>query len=233
MTPRRSSAVSIGLAVVGVALVLGSLAVGWWSIYTEINPWTVAGHEYDFQATSTYLPGSDYRLWCTVNNTSMPGWGVLCPPTNPAGVLNPYSDPFAPAPSTVAVYADLEWAIFLTALLAGAGISMLAGYLVFPRGRRGNPLRFGWIVLLVAGALAIASPIGLTVAQPAAYLHDHPGSATAVTSFWGSCRSTSDFDYCGINTTQSWGAGAGWYLSLAAGTLLLGAGYVGRTAVRG
>ncbi len=221
MSPKSRAVIIIAFGALGVAFVFASLSVGWWSISTDVNPWTIAGHEYHFEATSTFLPGPSYNLRCTVNDSSMPGFGYVCSVTGQSGILQPYSPG---DPNTAPLFEDLVPLIWTAAIIALGGLAMLTAHFVLSRRNRRTPLRFGWVVLLVAAALTLAGPIVVLLSLPPALLKDHMGSSSAVTSFWGSCQSVSDPNVCGINATQSWGAGPGWYLSVGAGALLIVAG---------
>ena len=233
MAPKAKSVLALVLAAAGIALAIVGQAVGWWIISTDVNPWTITGHEYHFEATTSFLPGADYRFWCSVNNTSMPGWGPICPATQPAGAAGPYVDPIVPQTATGALFGFLDLFMWITGLIAAGGVVAGAAHLALSARRPKTPRNFAWILLLVAGALALGAPVGVAFAQPAAYVYDHPGGASAVHSFWGSCQSSSDPSVCGINATQTWGAGPGWYLSLSAGGLFVVAGVVGKARIGG
>ena len=223
--PRASTraAVSLALAVTAVVLLLASLGLGWWQSQTVVDPWTLGGHEYRFQALTTYLPGSEYRVECDTNDSSMPGWGYICSAAGSNGFLNPYSSTIEPSPSLAATYASLEALILFTIVLAGLGAGLLCVAWLTGQSRRAS--RFGWFILLAAAFLALATPLWLSLEQPAAIGRDGlstssvPGGSGTAGSFWGSC-SPSGPPCPGSNTTMSWGAGVGWYLSLVASTSL-------------
>ena len=221
--PARS-AVSLALAVTAVVFLVASLGLGWWQSQTTVDPWTVGGHEYRFHALATYLPGAEYRVDCETNNSTMPGWGYICASTSGSGFLNPYSDPIVPAPSLAATYATLESLILFTIVLAGLGAGLLS--VAWLTGRSSRVARFGWFIVLAAAFLALATPLWLALEQPAAIGRDAlpttsgPGGSGAAVSFWGSC-SPSGPTCSEANTTMTWGAGAGWYLSLVAATSLI------------
>ncbi|MFI5417292.1 MAG: hypothetical protein ACHQ2Y_00130 [Candidatus Lutacidiplasmatales archaeon] len=221
------------LATTGAVLLLLTLSLGWWTITTDSNPLTLpGGHDYHFQATASYLPGSSFRFWCSVNDSSAPGWGTICPGTQPIGELNPYNDPISGSTHVGALYNNLEVAVWLMGLIGLAGAIMLGLRGLISPGRLRTALGIGWVVLVVAAILAFAVPLGVLMAQTTAYSQDHPGDSRSVGTFWGSCQSTGDPTECGYNTTETWGAGPAWYLSFLAGGLLLTAACTERASIR-
>ncbi len=230
MGPNARLAATLGTAVPSVATIFIALSMGWWVIHTDANPWTIGGHEYHFVATSTDLPGSSYRTQCWVNNTSMPGFGSLCAAGEAQGYLTPYYSSGEGSASFAQLYSNLFWVVLLS---GGAGVVGVLGVVAQPALARrvpAFPFSFFWAILLVAGLIAVATPLGFMVAEPGAYTTIHP--ATAVNSFWGSCASTTEPGYCGPNGTQSWGPGAGWFLAFLGGGLLVVSGVVGRGMAR-
>lgn len=91
MRSKTRAVTTFWLGTVGAAFARASLTSGGWSISSDVNPWTVAGVDYQFQATPTSLPGPNYRLSCSVDNTALPGFGYLSSGTGTSGILQPYS----------------------------------------------------------------------------------------------------------------------------------------------
>jgi hypothetical protein len=214
----------------GVVLIAATLGLGWSMTHTVINPWTVGGHEYYFEATSTLLPGSEYRTQCSTNNTSLPGFGPICAQTGSQGYLSPYLDPLLPERELYDLYQGVAAAIVATAAIGVVGLVVQA---IGGRShRRGNDRwrRVGPSLLLVAGVLAIALPVAVAVLQPLAATHDFSaaggGGPNPLGSFWGSCSPAST--HCiGQNTTETWGPGPGWYVAVGSGVCCLVAGAIG------
>ena len=227
---RRDATVLFILGGAGVVLVAATLGLGWSMTHTVVNPWTIAGHEYYFEATSTLLPGPDYRTQCSTNNTSMPGFGLICAQTGSQGYLSPYLDPIIPEREIYYLYQSVAAAIVATAVIGVVGLVLQAiGARSHGRGTdRGR--RVGPSLLLVAGVLAIALPVAVAVLQPLAATHDFSavggGGPNPLGSFWGSCSPTST--HCaGQNATETWGPGPGWYVALGSGVCLLAAAAIG------
>ncbi|HZY91934.1 MAG TPA: hypothetical protein VFG07_04055 [Thermoplasmata archaeon] len=228
---------SLALGISGIVLLLASVGLGWWDVQTSIDPWTIAGHEYRFDATSTFLPGPFAREHCSTNNTSMPGWGYICANTEPNGFLDPYANPELHTTQVAALYSALELLLLLTVIVVAVGVALLSP-LWIRRGRpRAQTLRVGWWFLLVAALLALALPTWVAVAQPIAIGQDEvtsgntsppPGGAH---SFWGSCGGSAT--PCGMeNVTMTWGAGLGWFTCLGAGIFFLGLVVQARSVLR-
>lgn len=233
---QRASVLLLVAALVGVALACAAVFLPWWTLSTDWNPMTVDGTEYHFQATAQYYAGPDYRFWCTTNSTSEPGWGTICPRTSPPGVLNAYQDPLLDNPHLATVYADLLLVAGAAFLLGVVGLLVILVTVVVPR-RRGRRLaRVGGTVLLAAGLLALLAPVALVFAEPSALAADlaaQGGPTAEGRAFWGSCHSGPTPTSCGVNTTETWGAGAAWYLSVAGGGAFLIAALLERAQRRG
>jgi len=214
----------------GVVLIAATLGLGWSMIHTVNNPWTIGGHEYYFEATSTLLPGADYRTQCSTNNTSLPGFGFICARTGSQGFLSPYLDPTIPEREIYDLYQSLLVAIAATAVIGVVGLALQALGASSDGRRTGRWRRVGPTLLLVAGILAIALPVAVAVLQPLAATHDFSavggGGPNPLGSFWGSCSPTST-PCLGQNTTETWGPGPGWYVALGSGVCLLVAGAIG------
>jgi hypothetical protein len=99
-----------------------------------------------------------------------------------------------------------------------------------------------FILALVGGILAIASPMILLMAQPGAFAADSncssisAGCQGAESSFFGS-NTTSTAPLSPLapagSVTLSWGPGVGWYLAIAAGAVMIvGACMIKRCATR-
>jgi hypothetical protein len=235
MSSRGATALFI-LGGVGIVLIAATLGLGWSNIHTVINPWTIDGHEYYFAATSTFLPGPDYRTQCSTNNTSLPGFGLICARTGSQGYLSPYLAPIITERDLYDLYESVAAAILATAVIGVVGLFLQAvGARSHGRGT-GRWRRVGPSLLLVAGVLAIALPVAVAVLQPLAAAHDFSaaggvGPNPLDSSFWGSCSPVST--HCpGQNTTETWGPGPGWYVALGSGACLLVAGAIGWSSKR-
>ena len=214
--------VVIVVAAAGVGCLFGALTMGWWTIHTDWNPWTIAGHEYHFVATATFLPGPNARTQCWVNNTSMPGWGPICAAVGAQGFLTPYNDPLSGSAAVASLYSNLFLSV-LVAAVAGSAATVWGGiaWLLPGTPGRSHP-RLPSGVLCAVALLVFATCVGFAVAEPGVYSSGHASSG--VDSFWGSCSSTADPQYCGVNTTETWAPGVGWYVALLGGGLLVVAG---------
>jgi hypothetical protein len=118
-------------------------------------------------------------------------------------------------------------------LAAGVLLSLLALAFAF-LGARGRPTSLlTWVLSLAGAGFAILAPLVVFAVQPHAYAADWAavgsqsgyfpcGAAggSPCTSFFGSTP--------GGGGTNVWGAGVGWYASLASGALLLVGGVVSR-----
>lgn len=175
------------------AFVLGAISLGssWW-FYTS----RAAGGSISLG----FVPGGDYVVTCsncggfTAGSFSYSAFGGSL-----GGLYEAILGLMAAAVALVALAAAL-------ALLAALGR------------RTGWWQRSGSFVLVfVALVLAWIAAIAVVAAQPGAFGAAStfqglgPGNASPTTSFWGT-------DAAG---TANWGAGAGWYLALAAGVLLV------------
>ncbi len=232
---RKFAAVTLGVA--GLVAMSATFAVGWWQLYIDINPWAVGGRPYHFQATSTYLPGWNYHVQCVVNDTSMPGWGWICATTGSGGFFNPISTSVVPAPSLLALYLALEGLILASVALGIASVALL----VLELRRSGNAVRrprLLGITLILAGALAIGLPDLVAIGQPIALTGDAQALGLSLPanspdhSFWGSCGTTATGACSTANTTEYWGAGLGWYLSIVAGACFVLAEIITRPLFR-
>lgn len=151
-----------------------------------------------------------------------PGNEVLTS-TNGGGGVTTYAA--AHVPSVGGLYAVVLAGTIAVAVLAGA--AAVAG-LALGRGRsRSDGLRrAARAAVLAAIGLSVVLVATVALAQPVLYRYDDPmgacGSAhppPACGSFWGSSAQGS--------LTTTWGAGAGWWLEVAAVGLLVGALIVG------
>jgi hypothetical protein len=113
MSPRGATAWFI-LGGAGIVLIAATPGLGWSMTHSVINPWTVGGREYHFEATNTFLPGADARIQCSTNNTSLPGWGLVCADTGTQGFLTPYLKPITPERAIFELYEGLAATILTT-----------------------------------------------------------------------------------------------------------------------
>ncbi|HYA57410.1 MAG TPA: hypothetical protein VEH57_02975 [Thermoplasmata archaeon] len=128
-------------------------------------------------------------------------------------------------------YSKLNWNN--TGALAEAGFYMLiVGFIlgligaIFGFMARGNPRRVGPAVAfaVLALILAIVAPVLFAASLPNAISKDipaaaRPSSSGPWSSFWGSNSTT--LVTPPITISQTWGAGSGWYVSIAAFVILL------------
>jgi len=229
-TPWRWTALLLAVALGGMALAWVTLGLPYWSIHTDNNPWTIDGREYHFQATDLFLPGPDYRTVCSVNDSSMPGWGPICTATGSAGFTGPYSDPLGPETHIQVLAQTLSFLILAIGTVSAAAIAAAVVRAIAPWDRSdGSRRRLGLVVsalLLAAGLLAVSTALYVMVEQPLAFNADSaklgrfPGCGN---TFWGSCAMNVGNSTNGVNSTETWGPATGWYLLLISGGLMLGA----------
>lgn len=179
------------LLVVAFALGIASLGTAWWS-YTSTAGGTTRA--------LAFLPGGSYSVMCS--GTGCAGFSTGSFPYSAIGgsVGGLYE----------AVLAAMALSVALTGLAAAIAVLSALGY------RTGWWQRSGSFILVFLGLLTALVTIGAVVgAQPGAFAPSTSfaglggGSASPLNSFWGS------------DGAASWGAGAGWYLGLASGLLLI------------
>jgi hypothetical protein len=177
-----------------------SLVAGLLAALAAISPWWVLSTSSAGSTTEVgYYPGTVVRVV-----------------TGGGGGITSYAA--TGAPSVGALYASVLVATLALAVLGAAvgvqGFASLRGTWASLRARR-----LAGLALLAAMLLGAALVVGVPLAQPGLYRSDDPGGACltgappgACSSFWGSSQSA--------GTTTTWGAGAGWWLSLSATVLL-------------
>jgi hypothetical protein len=228
---RRAATALFILGGAGVVLIAATLGLGWSANHTVIDPWTIDGHQYYFEGTNTFLPGSDYRTQCSTNNTSLPGWGPICADTGAQGFLSPYLNPLLPEREIFDLYQSLAVMVLTTVAFGIVGLVLWGFGSGSLRTGAARYRRLGPTLLLVAGIISVAMPVVVAVVQPMAFAHDLAayggGGPNPTSSFWGSC-SPSSSPCSASNTTETWGPAVGWYLAFVAGGCFLVSGIIGR-----
>jgi len=203
-TPASKRAIVGGtLLLVGVALLLVSLFVGWYGISASAAD-TVSGSSFTISGTATYYPLNQLTETITCQGSS------YCYLVN-----STYSGPYAQGSfnSLGTLYnlvADL--------VIGGVIIGLAAASLAFTSGRK----RSGWAggLAIIAIILVVLAPTLLFAAQPAVLNSQgsSSGGSSPRSSFFGSCAGSgcgSSFEP-GETISASWGPSIGWYLGLAA-----------------
>jgi hypothetical protein len=207
---RRPPAWPSLLLLIAIALIVGSLLVGWWSCTVQY-PNRAGTFSYTFylgsQLTSTCTQGTD----CSGAQTGTIGYSSF----NLGAVGDLYGGALA---------------LMLGALLAGIAATCLAlagslGYWV----NRRQTLLTTLLALLTFG-LVLGATLWVAALQPGALSQDSGGitaggAPSPATEFWGSCSGAGvSAGACTSSTgtvNAAWGAAAGWYLALAATIVLL------------
>jgi hypothetical protein len=192
------------LLLVGIALLIVALFVGWYGI-SATGSAVENGHPYTVSASATFYPLDQYSLSFSCS-------GSDCFFTS---VTNTGSYSQGPYSNLGSLY-DAVTALVLAGIFLGA----IAAFLAFTR--RGRDSRWISVVLILAILMAAIAPMVPLAAQPS--LLQSQSSAQNVstsnpspdTSFFGSCSGSS----CGASlqvgetASGSWGPSIGWYLSL-------------------
>jgi hypothetical protein len=219
------------VAIVGAALLLGSLFLGWYNFqYAGSYPASSSHGAVQFVGVSIFLPGSSYRT--TVSCTGDPSLCSSFGNPNLTGI-HTYANPgpgFFAYPNTGRLYEAVQLLVIAAGGLALAG----AAAVLLSRSRRRSMGAVGLALLVLAAGLGAAAPAAVWLETSATthadYLADSsmlpPNFTGPSGSFWGSCSSPS----CGSGggVTDSWGPAVGWYLAwagfvgLVAGLLLIG-----------
>lgn len=215
----RRSIIGGTLLIVGMALLLVSLFVGWYVI-TASGSGSSDGNSYAVGGTATYSPfsyvetltcsGSSY---CFSNTTSTGAWSQ-----GGSGSIGTLYD---------AVAAFVIGGIILG--LAAAGLALAGG------GRRSGLVGVLAVIVIL---LAVLAPLVLLAAQPTV-LNGSSGNQSSGSSprdsFFGSCSGSGCGQALASGTTlsASWGPSLGWYLSLGAVVPLLAGLFLVRGQRRG
>jgi hypothetical protein len=216
----RRPEVRCGVLVLGVALLLGSLFLGWYHFrFDGIQAGPAGASSTRFWGEYVFLPGTDFRT-----GASCQGDATFCSTFNPTGFsgIHPYANPgpgYVSYPATGRVYEAVFGLVAggaaLAAVAAGLGLT-----------GRGGASRRQLLIVGVAFALAVSAPTLVWVQTSSATGTDYhtppnmeSGNFTGPAgSFSGSCSTPS----CGSGggVTDSWGPQAGWYVAwIGAATL--------------
>jgi hypothetical protein len=194
----------------GVALIVGSLLGGWWtlSVQEPNNGGTVV---------FTFQLGSQYSASCSGGSdcAKVPTGSLSYDDHNLGGVGNLYEGALA---------------LTLGALVAGIGAAVLGlgSTLGYWSSRRHFLLTT--LLILVTFGLLLGGTLSIAALQPSALAQQNggiasDGSPSPASTFWGSCSGNGLAS--GICSTASgtitanWGADLGWYLALIASFVVL------------
>jgi hypothetical protein len=198
----KRSALGGTLLIVGVALLLVSLFVGWY-VVTASGSGSSDGSSFTVGGTATYYPLNYVETLtcsgsseCFSNTTTTGSWSQ-------GGTGN-----LAALYDTVSAF-----------VIGGIILGLVAAGLAFASGAR----RSGLVrtIAAIAILLAVLAPVLLLAAQPTV-LNGGSGTPSSGssprTSFFGSCSGTGCGESLQSGTTlsASWGPSIGWYLSLVA-----------------
>lgn len=194
--------------IVALALLLGSLAVGWYTISAD-DTGTSGTTQFTISGTATY-----YLLDKYVQIITCSGSGS-CPPGSTTTGTYPGSSGNAIANLYGAVSG-----LVIGGVLIGAVALVMA---LFPRSRAA---KWGKFMVVVALILSAVAPLVLLVAQPSAMSSAYAssaGGASPGTSFFGTCSGSACGGSSSSGTTISaaWGPSVGWFLCLIAVVPLL------------
>lgn len=223
-TPRRRTGlVGAILLFLGAVLLLVALLIGWYAVNVSLHA-SSGGFSVSGSGAITFNLGNTLQEQYSYSIGGVP-FGSL-------SITNTTTYNQVHLNSTGQLYQAMQYVVLGGILLAFAS-GVLA---VLPSSRPG--LRRGALALgIVALLLAVAAPVTVAVAQPGALRHDASGSGggnlTRNTSgpwngFFGSCSGASCGAFAGgangsafTNTTETWGPGGGWYVSLVGFVILL------------
>jgi len=197
------------LLVLAAALLGASTVTGWWSLAESTSGGPTV--------TTTFLPGSMYQLSCSVSGCSGYRTGSLSYASGSLGAVGN-------------LYEAVQVLLVLGALLGFvAGAVGLAGS--FRAGFSRRRLSLCAFAAVLALLLAIAAVVAVPALQVSALDQDGggipPTAPSPLSSFWGSCSSSTGSDgICvsgssGLTVSASWGPGIGWALAIAGALLLL------------
>ena len=204
----RRSLIATLLLLAGVALLVISLVVGWYSVSATASS-EESGHAFTVGATETYYPLNQFSETFTCQGSSD------CPQIATT-TWTPYAQGSLDSLGTLY---DLVTGFIVASILLGLGATLL--FFLHARERS----RWGQLLVVVAALLALLAPVVLFAAQPAVLSSQgsSSGGSSPSSSFFGSCTGSA----CGTSLpfhaaiSGSWGPSTGWYLSLAAIVLLL------------
>jgi hypothetical protein len=182
------------LLVIGAILLAVSSFQAWWTLSEASGGGT---------ATAYFLPGSSYSTSGPPGNGYFSGSGLYS-----AGGLTQVGQ----------VYGAVLWIVIV--LLVAAIVAAMIGFWGLSGTFRTRVTLYVTLLLTIgATVVGILLPLLLLGFQPAAFSGDVgdelscPPGTSPCTTFWGS--------YSAKGTAVSWGAGAGWYLALAAAGVLV------------
>lgn len=197
----------VTLLLVGVALLLISLFVGWY-VVSETSSETVGGSTYTVNASETVYLLNQQTLSFSCQGSSSCFQSGTSTGTYSQGSLTSLGGLYDTASGLV---------------VCGAIFAAAAAFFALTGGRR----RSGWVTgfALVGLLLLLLAPTLVAVAQPSVLQSQGTitGSASPSHSFFGSCSGSP----CGASVAPgdpisgSWGPSVGWYLSLVAIVFLL------------
>ena len=203
----RRTAIGGLVLIVGVALLLGSLWVGWYSVTARASA-TQEGTSVVVNGTGVYYPLNQYWLQLTCEGS----------PSCPSNLTQTSSYPQGTFDSVGTLY-DIVAALVIGALVLGGS----AGIIAAVSRRAGSKLVLG--LALTAVILALLAPGVLMLAQPSVLSSQGPSGTGAGPSktFFGSCSGggCGATLVSGTSLNASWGPSLGWYLSLAGGAVLV------------
>lgn len=229
---RMRERVAVLFLLAGLVTLSVSLYTPWWSAqgvsrFPEL--YNDSGYAtYEIHGHEVFLPGDHFESGCTVDPPRERIWGPLCNLTISQGGSIPdlYSTGLVPWTHVGQLYGDIRLLLGLGVLFGALAAVLGFGFTSRPRPRR--RARMATVCLVAALVLVAISPIAAAFMQPAAYALDRsPTPPSSVPwpgqSFWGSCGKPNAAGCSSANETLSWGAGLGWYLSIAATVLFVAA----------
>lgn len=205
--PSRKSAVSGTLALVGVAILIVSVLVGWYEI-SSTGSATESSGTVTVDGTAVFYPLNAYSVTITCSGSSQ------C-----------FSNQTVTGPYTQGAFTSLGTLYDIVAglVLASIVIGFVGALLVFLE--RGARYRWATALLVLAVLLALVAPVLLFAAQPTVLSsQSSPSSGPSPrTSFFGSCSGNACGEALpvGETATASWGPSFGWYFSLLSAVPLL------------
>lgn len=204
---QRSRAYRLCL-VVALVLLLGSLAVGWYTISAD-DTGSSSTSQFTISGTATY-----YLLDKYVQTLTCSGSGS-CPPGSTTMGTYPGS-----GGNAIANLYGVVSGLVIGGVVIGAVALVLA---LLPKSRAA---RWGKFLVVIALILSAAAPLVLLAAQPMALSSAYAtpaGGASPASSFFGSCSGSA----CGVSGSSgttvnaAWGPSIGWFLCLIAVVPLL------------
>ena len=208
--PERQSRISgvqrsrlrLACLLIGLALLLASLVVGWYAISADTTG-SSDGGTFTLSGSATY-----YLLDKYVQSISCSG--AHCPPATTTTGTYPGS-----SGNAIANLYGVVSGLVIAALAVGAAV------LVLGLSRRIRAARWAKSLILLAVVLVAVAPLTLVVAQPSALSSTYAtpsGGASPGTSFFGSCSGSTCGASSGSGTVVNavWGPSVGWFLCFVA-----------------